>query len=135
LHFYHNLQKIVINTENFAFSFWIAIKVKRKKIIFEVPILDLDHSFVKIVAKLMAHPVTIKHYIPEVKIVGLLCATINRNITTNLHLTIITKRSIFTITAKILMFRIVFLSILNENIKLAFSFQFFFSTFLRVSIQ
>jgi len=51
------LLKIVLSTENITFLFWIAIKVKRKKMIFDVPILDLDQSFVKLVAKLMAHTV------------------------------------------------------------------------------
>jgi len=33
------------------------IKVKRRKMIFEVSLLDLDQPFVKLVAKLMGHPV------------------------------------------------------------------------------
>ncbi len=35
----------------------LAIRLKSKKIIFEVPILYLDPPSVKVVEKLMAHPV------------------------------------------------------------------------------
>jgi len=57
LHFYFYLLIIVVNTENIAFLCWIAIKIEWKKLVFDVPVLDLDQPFVKLGAKLMAHPV------------------------------------------------------------------------------
>jgi hypothetical protein len=45
--------KKVVNTENVEFLNWIVIKVKSRKIIFEVSLLDFDIPFVKLVEKLM----------------------------------------------------------------------------------
>jgi len=56
LNFYHNLLKKVVKPENIAFLYWIAIRVRSKIMVFEVPILDLDPPFVKHVTKIMVHP-------------------------------------------------------------------------------
>ncbi len=57
LQFDHNKLKLIVNSKKITFLFWITIRIKGKKGIFEPTIFELDQPFVKVVAEFMAHPV------------------------------------------------------------------------------